>query len=271
MSYPFFLSKQSHTLDEWFGSIADELLCRTAWYIAGEPHRLTEIELYYHEATDHPDPFTHCDPLQLSSDQWYFHRKGGIYKAGSFKGLDITFGSESAYGGILIRGLEKPNGTLVDGPCLCVNYLLNQTGFEKIAELDAILKHHSVWDETAPTWFTVGENSNMPTIYTSPRIGLTLKRDLPGMEQYVFSPYRFLTEPKRIKKGKPLLTLQQLGEGNSCESIREISNSPLKTIRKLEAAYRGGKGKSSGLKSFKGKDWTPIELAEAYGAWTLIE
>jgi len=37
---------------------------------------------------------------------WYFHRYGSKgYKSGTYKGLDITFGQDSMYGGILIRSI----------------------------------------------------------------------------------------------------------------------------------------------------------------------
>jgi len=69
--------------------------------------RLAEIEFYYTNVVSsnnsssskeehHDDPFSHCHPLQLLMAQWYFHRSSSSatanYKAGSYKGLDVTFG-----------------------------------------------------------------------------------------------------------------------------------------------------------------------------------
>ena len=59
---------------------------------------LCEIEFYLH-GDDHPDPFVHRDPMQRSFGRWYFHRVGENYRGGTFKGLDITFGSDGYYGG----------------------------------------------------------------------------------------------------------------------------------------------------------------------------
>ena len=120
----------------WFDRIATRLLRGTHLLVAGTPHRLTEVEFYYFSES-HPDPFTHRDPLQRARGRWYFHRTGGTYKGGSFKGIDLTFGDGEAYGGVLIRGLERPDGTLVDGPSLCVDHLLAACGVASVAALDA--------------------------------------------------------------------------------------------------------------------------------------
>src|SRR5687767_13768172 len=106
--------------EPWFSRLADHLLNRTQWLIAGEPHRLLDIEFYY-KSPDHPDPFAHADPIQAEIGRWYFHRSHGVYRGGSFKGLDITFCNEAARAGILIRGIATPQGAIVDGPSLVVD------------------------------------------------------------------------------------------------------------------------------------------------------
>src|SRR5687768_13664992 len=95
---------------EWFDRIARRLLGGSRLMVGGVPHRLTEIEFYYH-AEGHRDPFAHCQPVQLFLGRWYFHRSGGTYRGGSFKGVDLTFAGPEAYGGILIRGMEAPGPT----------------------------------------------------------------------------------------------------------------------------------------------------------------
>src|SRR4051794_39549996 len=98
---------------EWFTRIADRLLNASRLRVAGIPHRLTEIEFYDFDPTVHPDPFTHRDPIQRECGRWYFHRTGGVYRSGSFKGFDLTFGDGTSRAGILIRGLETPDGKLI--------------------------------------------------------------------------------------------------------------------------------------------------------------
>lgn len=94
-------------------------------------HRIAELEFYYNTAV-FPDPYPHGDELQRTAGQWcgarqfhpspliatcgnrsvhfcrYFHRTGGTYRSGTFKGLDITIGTdEKNYGGILIRSTTR--------------------------------------------------------------------------------------------------------------------------------------------------------------------
>jgi hypothetical protein len=88
-------------VEGWFTRIATRLLCESRLVAGGEPHRLVEVEFYYH-AEGHPDPFTHRDPLQRECGRWYFHRTRRAYRGGSFKGLDLTLGDGSACGGVLI-------------------------------------------------------------------------------------------------------------------------------------------------------------------------
>ncbi|HAX77412.1 MAG TPA: hypothetical protein DCY88_16650 [Cyanobacteria bacterium UBA11372] len=123
---------EGETIETWFNRIASQLLFGCYLVVGNQPHRLVEIEFYYFSET-HPDPFTHRAPLQLECGRWYFHRTRGSYRSGSFKGLDLTFGDGQAFGGILIRSLVTPDGKLIDGPSLCVDYLLAKAGVMGVA------------------------------------------------------------------------------------------------------------------------------------------
>jgi len=112
------VSDKHATLKEYeatFARISNRLLNEVALVINGQPHRLAEIA-YYYEGGNHHDTFTHCDPLQQTTANWYFHKSGATYKGGSYKGLDITFGGQvgadgkRAFGGILIRAIEPLAG-----------------------------------------------------------------------------------------------------------------------------------------------------------------
>src|SRR5438105_3572542 len=74
------------TVQEWLTALAGRLLNGVRLVVANEPHRLVEVEAYYH-SEDHPDIFAHRDPIQLECGKWYFHRTRGVYRSGSFKGL----------------------------------------------------------------------------------------------------------------------------------------------------------------------------------------
>ena len=67
---------------------------------------MCEIEFYLN-TKEHQDTFTHGDQMQHENAKWYFHKVGGTYKSGSYKGLDLSFGKHSAIGGILIRALMR--------------------------------------------------------------------------------------------------------------------------------------------------------------------
>ena len=101
--------------EEWFTQIAERLMNGSVLMVGNEPHRFVEVEFYY-KGEGHPDPFTHGDALQLETGRWYFHRTAGVYRGGSFKGLDLTFGSGGAYGGVLIRGSRRPTAALSMAP-----------------------------------------------------------------------------------------------------------------------------------------------------------
>src|SRR5690242_14156776 len=118
-------------VDAWFRKIATALLTSARLVVGGEPHRLVEIECYYH-GPDHPDPFAHRDPVQLHLGRWYFHRTGGVYRSGSFKGLDVAFGDGHSHAGLLIRGVETAAGTLIDGPSLTVDHVLRKSGYRNV-------------------------------------------------------------------------------------------------------------------------------------------
>ena len=227
-------------LDAWFARIAEHLLNRSRLVVAGAPHRLTEVECYYHSPS-HPDPYAHRDPQQRECGRWYFHRSGRSYRGGSFKGVDLTFGDGTAYAGFLTRGMETPDGILIDGPSLCVDQLLKQTGFATVAELDAASREFEAWNSKSPLQLQRSSNLPRTEIFRSARVGLTMNRaaadSLHG--QFIGLPYRFLTEPRRIAKGKPLLAVALHASGIPVEQIGEITGSPLANVcRYVERAGR---------------------------------
>ena len=179
----------------------------TRLLVAGQPHRLVEIEFYYF-GEDHLDPFTHRDRLQEQCGRWYFHRSHGSYRSGSFKGIDLTFGDGTARAGVLLRGLEKPDGTLIDGPSLLVDHLLALSGKSTVAELDGFIGELPTWHADQPLRLSDVAVEGRP-LYRTARIGLSLKKAKPGDDlfRYLMRRYRYLSEPHRIAKGKLLLVL----------------------------------------------------------------
>jgi hypothetical protein len=253
----------------WFGSVAEALLNRSELVAGGRPHRLAEAEFYYH-GPGHPDPFTHRDPLQREPGRWYFHRTGGAYRSGSFKGLDLTFGDGAAHGGVLIRGVLTPEGKLIDGPSLTVDHLLIASGAGKVSELDAAVGGRPAWEAGNPLLLRPADPMAR-TLYRSARVGLTLRRARPGsdMALYVLRRYRFLAEPRRTAKGKPLLVLALHADGVPAAEIAALTGCPAGAVTRYVAEYEAGKAEAD-LGPYFGKDLTPALLCRMHGAWAAL-
>jgi len=250
--------------EAWFATLADALLNRTTFRVAGLPHRLLEVEVYYHSLA-HPDPFAHKEPVQLEGGRWYFHRTRGEYRGGSFKGIDLAFGDGVAYGGILFRGLEKPDGTVVDGPSLLVDHLLKATGHATVAQLDHAIGTKVAWDAGQPLVLAAKAPDDRPVL-RSARVGLTWKRRKPDdpAAKYVLRRYRYLSEPSRTAKGKPHMVLAMLLSGETAEAVSARTGCPLKTVRRYAADLETGKLESD-LAPYYGKDWSTADLCRLHG------
>jgi hypothetical protein len=270
--------EQTESVANWFARIASQLLGGVRLVVGGQPYRLVEIEFYYYCDNIHPDPFTHCDPLQRECGRWYFHRTRGSYRGGTYKGLDITFGDSKAFGGILIRSIEAQDGTLFDGPSLCVDRLLMQVGVSDVAVLDGRIGSRLVWDADSPLVVdrAIGASRRVQRaiasephhIFTSPRVGLSLKKAKKSadMPRYILLPYRYLTEPRRISKGKLYLVLALHVQGVSQDVIHKLTGSPRHTIGGYIADFEAG-CQHREFAPYFGIDLKPKDLCRLYGTW----
>jgi hypothetical protein len=254
----------SGTVEAWLSAVANRLLNRVRLVAGGEAHRLVEVEAYYH-STDHPDAFAHCDPIQLEQGRWYFHKTRGTYRSGSFKGLDISFGDGKAHGGFLFRGLEQADGTLIDGPSLLVDHLLEKAGKLDIYSLDVAINARPAWDTDSPLHLVEVADEGRP-IFTSARVGLSLKKLKPTADnaRYLLKNYRFLSEPGRTAKGKVLLVLALHKQGKTPEQIRALTGCPIGTVKRYVEDYELGT-KESDLSVYGGVDLGPKELCRLHG------
>jgi hypothetical protein len=254
-------------LEAWFGRIADRLLNGSRLLAGGGAHRLVEVEAYYHSRA-HPDPFTHRDPLQRECGRWYFHCTRGTYRSGSFKGLDLTFGSGDAFGGMLIRGLEAPGGKLIDGPSLLVDHLLDVTGAQSVAQLDAAIASRVAWDPSNPLRLVEAPGEEPRLVYRSARVGLSLKRAgaSSDMPRFILRSYRYLTEPRRTAKGKPLLVLALHAQGMDAQAISQLTGCPRKSVDRYITDCETGRGEA-GFGPYLGIDLSPHDLCRLHGTW----
>jgi hypothetical protein len=252
------------TAGGWFTRVADLLLNRTRWVIGGRPHRITECEFYY-RGPAHDDPYTHGDPVQVHAGRWYFHKTAGIYRGGSFKGVDVTFGDGTARGGILLRGAERADGTLIDGPSLLVDHVLALSGVTTVAEFDRTIGARFAWDPSSPMHFEETDPGGHGTLACA-RVGLSLRRAWPGttMPAYLTRHYRFLTEPGRIAKGKPHMVMGLHRLGRPPEEIRQVTRSPARSIATYVAEYENGL-RAGRFEDYFGKEIGPRDLCRLHG------
>jgi 3-methyladenine DNA glycosylase Mpg len=186
-------------IPENFPQIANKILNYMLLMVNGHPHRICEIEFYLN-SSDHPDSYVHSHKDQTKTGTWYFHRyKNGTYKNGTWKGVDIVLGSEGIYGGILIRSLaDFSHGKFIEGPCRCVNHIL------ELSECDSIMTFTgntslSIVDNTRNFVLLDGTPEVIEPMMWGPRIGL---KD--GYPEYRNKPYRYSIGP--VKKERKKMT-----------------------------------------------------------------
>jgi 3-methyladenine DNA glycosylase Mpg len=235
--------------------------------VAGKRHRFTEIEFYWN-GRSHPDTFTHGDPMQREFGRWYFHRTGGEYRSGTYKGMDLAIGAADAPAGILIRGVERlePEAELLDGPCCYVDHVLDLTGAGTVAALAGSFDRSvdKPGAGSSPLFVTVEEAHAGRAVYASARVGLSLKRGAsPARQKYIARAYRFLSEPDRIKKGKVYLALALHAQGLPKERIAELTGTAASVVARYIEGYEAGRAHSP--EEYK-KDLGTADLCALLGA-----
>jgi 3-methyladenine DNA glycosylase Mpg len=191
-----------------FQDISHKILNRTCLIVNGKSFRICEIEMYLHSEF-HPDEYVHRNQDQQSFGKFYFHKYStGTYKSGTWKGMDIVLGKENKYFGILIRSImDLCSGEFIEGPCKCVNKVLEQFGVKTVSEMfeNRINKTEqiSLSDEN----LMISEKSDLPQkeIFVGKRIGLSDK-----YPNYKNKLYRFVIYENKIKKEKKTLIKQYL-------------------------------------------------------------
>lgn len=219
-------------LDAWFQSLAGRLLHDALLTAGSTAFRIQEVEIYYH-SNRHPDPFVHKDPLQREWCRWYFHRQGRSFRGGSFKGLDVTIGDGSSYGGVLIRALSQP-GRHIEGPSLCVDEILRCTGTRSVAELDNAIAGRRAVDPSNPL-FLIGTCRTQPaSMLQCARVGLTAHRTA-HHRRFAGRHYRFLTDGRRTRKGANLIARALFQQGRPIEDIADMLGRSRRVIERWVA------------------------------------
>lgn len=162
---------------ESFHKIANILLNDTKLLIGNTEFEITEIEFYYNDKNKHNDIACHGDELQKASNTWYVHKKGR-------GGIDITFGNENAYGGILVRGIKEIiSGLYTDGPLKILKKI------EKILSKSRSELRNELRDIETSLVRLEKKDSTNKLIYQAPRIGLVQPEN-----KFLIYPYRFIVD-----------------------------------------------------------------------------
>ena len=176
--------------EQWFESVCNLLFYRTVFHIKDQRYKITEAELYLN-SEEHPDAFTHGSHEQKKAGLFYFHKRGESYQEGHIKGVDITFGNENRFGGILLRGMQNldDESDYIDGPGMLSQRIVDAFEGEKVIDVAPklnidIFKPQDLWLEE-----TSGEDQ---IIYKAPRHGLTLSKDAEARLPYFAKLYRYL-------------------------------------------------------------------------------
>lgn len=164
------------SLDEKFSTLAYYLMNYLCLVVAYQPYRITELEVYYYDKDNHPDPYVHCSTEQLFAGNWYFNGAG----------LDITFGDyeKKIYGGLLIRGIMKfgDSPRYISGPSNVLKEIFSNIGNILTGKGSICLREL--------------KKDKIEEIKTEPiqavRIGLTKKKE--DTENYAEKKYRYIVE-----------------------------------------------------------------------------
>jgi 3-methyladenine DNA glycosylase Mpg len=187
-----------------FDTIANDLLNHTYLIVNEKQFRICEIE-FYHYSESHKDCYVHRNPDQSKYGKYYFHKYGtGTYKSGTYKGLDLTFGNDDVFCGILIRSIyDVENDEMIEGPCRSVNRILEEYGLEKVMDftsgklLDITNNEHDFIIKT-----DLEDPIEKEKVYKGMRVGLSDK-----YPEYKIKKYRYLIMKNKIKKQKKDLEL----------------------------------------------------------------
>lgn len=204
---------------EWAEKIPRVLMENFVLCIRGEDYTFAELELYYF-SENHQDPYVHKRKLQTEKHAWYFHKKNdeGKYNGGTFKGLDMTFGkileNKEYFLGVLIRSVQK-NGELIEGPCNCVNKILEICECDSIEKLSEKL-NKKIFKKNDFMYVKRSQNTEK-NVYTSTRVGLS---DIDPI--FKEKLYRYVFLPNKFRKNKKEIANSLMKQGEKHIKICEL-------------------------------------------------
>jgi hypothetical protein len=191
-----------------FDTLADIILNRTHLVANQKTFRICECEFYY-RGEGHDDAYTHCSSEQSMNCKIYFHQnRNGTYKAGTYKGLDITLSPRhDVYFGVLIRSIQCIDTGVIEGPCNTVNKILEQFNCVDVKKFMSDKETPlDVYDHKYGLYLVHSDPmdplnlANHKQLYKGPRIGLSDK-----YPEFRDRHYRYVITPEHIKKRRNTL------------------------------------------------------------------
>ena len=156
-----------------FSEYANKLMNEYCLKVYDKKYNLIEIEFYFYDKENHPDPYIYCNEKQKECGKFYFHGSG----------MDITFGNGKCYGGILIRSIMNEEGQYINGSLK----LLEELFCDEIDKLKIEL---------------IEKDIGKKNIFCSTRVGLQahpldyelLTKYKKNFIPYIFRLYRFIVD-----------------------------------------------------------------------------
>ena len=156
-----------------FSKYANKLMNEYCLKVDDKKYNLIEIEFYFYDKENHPDPYIYCNEKQKECGKFYFHGSG----------MDITFGNGICYGGILIRSIMNEEGQYINGSLK----LLEELFCDEIDKLKIEL---------------IEKDIGKKNIFCSTRVGLQahpldyelLTKYKKNFIPYIFRLYRFIVD-----------------------------------------------------------------------------
>ena len=105
-------------------------------------------------------------------------------------------------------------------------------------------------------------------ILRTARVGLSLRRLRESEEpsRFIMRRYRYLTEPRRISKGKLHMALALYADGKSPDEIRALTGGAKGAIGRYLADFAEGR-KETDFTRYFGPEIGPKDLAKLHGLW----
>ena len=171
-----FEEAKKNGIEAGFDKLADYLMNECVLEANNNEYRIAEIEFYYfNEKDEHADIFVHCNECQKKSNVFYFHPAG----------VDITFGNDSYYGGILIRGIINiKTGKYIIGP--------NKVAYDELLKCN---NKNKLMIELK----TKKQETYHPCFFKSCRVNLNIKSQHKNeAKNFIFKSYRYILNDEEL-------------------------------------------------------------------------